>query len=109
MNATEVRKLFLIIQNCYSGFVHDDTKVAIWASVLRDVPFEVAQENLRRHILNEKYPPTPAEIAKTEPKTTIPDAHETRKMLRERDEWARKAVPMPETFKARLKQLARGS
>jgi len=110
---TEVRKLFLIIQNTYSNFVWDDVKVKIWADLLRDTPFDMAQRNLREYIMNpdEKFPPHPGVLARR-PETQgryVPNAEETRRMLDEMDRQRERAVPMPEEFRRRLKLLARNT
>ena len=109
MNESEVRKLFLIIENTYHGFSYDDMKVAIWLDLLRDVPFELAQRNLRKHIMTEKFPPTVAELSRKPEHDGpyIPGAEETRLMLEARDkEWS-KAVPMPSGLKEKVKELVR--
>lgn len=109
MTEIEVKKLFLIINNTYHGFVFDEHKVKIWSDLLRNVDFQLAQKNLRSHIMTEKFPPTIADIAKKpEPKGPIPNAEETRLMLEQRErEWKQKAVPMPEYVKERLKLIGR--
>lgn len=61
---TEVKKLFLILNNTYNGFSYDDIKAAIWHDLLQDIPFEEAQKSLRKHIKTSQYPPTIAEIIK---------------------------------------------
>jgi hypothetical protein len=58
----EVKKLFLIISNVYPSFEADDMKVAIWQEMLHDMPFQLALNNLRYHVQNQRFQPTIAEI-----------------------------------------------
>ncbi|MHA6481305.1 hypothetical protein ACX1C1_05280 [Paenibacillus sp. strain BS8-2] len=62
MTKTELKKLFLIINNFYSSFQIDDLKTEMWLVVLSDYPFERAQKNLMEHIKTNKFAPTAAEI-----------------------------------------------
>jgi hypothetical protein len=111
VNEPEVRKLFMLIQNVYSGFIYDSVKVVIWQDLLHDVPFELAQRNLRTHIMNtdEKFPPHPGVIARRPEQEArgrcIPNAAETRKMLKEMDEQAARSLasPVPEHLRGRFK------
>lgn len=113
MKESEVRQLFLVIQNAYNGFVYDDVKVQIWQDLLRDTPFSLAQRNLRAHILNpdEKFPPTPGQLARRLETLAqgryIPNAEETRLLLAERDRDWSNAVPMPEHLRGRFKLVPR--
>ena len=116
MTEAEIRKLFLVIQNSYSGFSDDDFKVALWQQLLDDVTFELAQHNLRGYIRNpeNKFPPHPGELARTKAQAAdgryIPNAEETRVMLeaqeREWDKEIRALPPCVGEMKARLKLLA---
>ncbi|WP_171653834.1 replicative helicase loader/inhibitor [Paenibacillus foliorum] len=111
MNESEVRKLFLVIQNTYNGFDYDDDKVAVWHDVLKETPFELAQRNLRAHILSVKFPPVPAEIAMSEAEPEqLALYHEdlrtsAQQHLSNLEEWAKTATPPPEHVRERLKKL----
>lgn len=112
MEEVEVRQLFLIILNTYSGFQYDDDKVEIWVDILHDVPFELAQVNLRKYIRNaeNKFPPHPGALAESAVQRSdgpyVLNAAETRLMLDERDrEYNQKAIPMPDHIRERMKSL----
>lgn len=110
-----MKRIFLIIQNAYSQFETDHIKAKIWADLLWDTPFELAQKNLRRYIMNpeNKYPPHPGELAKRPSSVSqgvdVPNVLETRLSLereaRDREQIA--AAALPPGMKERLRQLAR--
>lgn len=62
MNKSEVKKLFLIINSCYPNFQYDEFKAEVWTDMLKDVPFETGQRNLRDHIAASRFLPTPSDI-----------------------------------------------
>lgn len=98
MTKTEVKKLFLIINNCYSTFPIDDAKIAIWHEVLRDTPFDQAMGNLRKHIEISQFPPTPADIIRAD-LLALPDPEQGRSqtvaLLEQKDSWLEEATPPP--------------
>jgi len=116
MNDIEVKKLFLIINETYSNFPISDVKITIWADLLREVPFDRAQRNLRSYVMdsNNKFPPHPGELAKSQLEITqgrhVPDAAETRTFLEKcRGERTNEVPMLPQSaleMKERLKQLA---
>lgn len=121
MTQAEVVKLFKAITLAYPAFRLPDDKdkeqmakeqVLQWYEHLKDVPFDVAMENFRRHVRTEKYPPTIADLrrplSKQDPETVY---HEQLRREREEyfarlDEFARTAVPAPPEVKERMRQLA---
>lgn len=113
MREVEIRQLFLIILNTYSGFQYDDFKVAVWEELLRDTPFGLAQANLRRYIRNpeNKYPPHPGVLAETASGGAsgpdIPNAIETRRMLDEMDKTRLALMGPPKQLREAVKQLER--
>lgn len=98
MTKTEIKKLFLIINNCYSNFPIDDAKIAIWHNMLHDIPFDLAQRNLREHIKNSPFPPTPSDIIRTDLRS-LPDHEQQRlqttELLQLKDVWHSEATPPP--------------
>lgn len=64
MKIEDVKKLFLIITNCYQKFEFDDHKALIWHKLLENYPYKRAERNLMEHIKKNKYVPTPADIIK---------------------------------------------
>lgn len=114
MTLNEVKKLFIILINTYPNFTQNEAKAAIWHDLLKDIPFERAQRNLRAYIMdgNNKYPPHPGELAKTQSGEAqgryVPNAAETRVMLEKLAE-PREIAPLPPAvleLKARLKSYA---
>lgn len=90
MKESEIRKIFLVIENAYGGvFAYDDYKVELWRRTLEDVPFELADANLHRYILNpdNRFPPHPGALAERPVEAAngpyIPNVEETRAMLAE--------------------------
>lgn len=96
MNESHIRKLFLAIENTMP-FAYDDYKVELWRSLLQHIPYEVAQDNLRRYLLTppeRRYPIYPGVLAAGY-QTGIPSAVETRAMLQQREECAKLIAPPP--------------
>jgi hypothetical protein len=95
VNESQIRKVFLIIENTMP-FAYDDYKVELWRNLLQDVPFETAQANLRRYLLNpnNRFPPTPGQLA-AGTYSEVPGVEATRAMFREREELARLSAPPP--------------
>lgn len=111
MKELDIRKLFLILQNTYSSFQQDDDKVAIWTDILWDTPFEQAQVNLRRYILDPRnlYPPHPGVLAEKPLQRAngpyVPNVEETRRMLLASDQARLTSVPAPESFREAVRKL----
>ncbi|MEF3309298.1 hypothetical protein PV433_10315 [Paenibacillus sp. GYB004] len=98
MKESEIRKIFLVIENAYCGlFTYDDYKVELWRKTLEDVPYGLAEENLLRYIRNpdNRFPPHPGVLAEFPEQAAygpdIPNAAETRAMLDEMD--AHRSLP----------------
>lgn len=90
MKESEIRKIFLVIENAYGGvFVYDDYKVELWRKTLEDVPYDLAEDNLHRYIRNpdNRFPPHPGVLAERPVQAAegpyIPNVEETRAMLDE--------------------------
>jgi hypothetical protein len=109
----EVLKLFAVIENSYSSFVYDEFKTQLWLDFLKDTPFELAQVNLRRYILNyeNRFPPHPGVLAENPVQSCsgnyVPNAQETKIML---DNWDKQLLTdgssaIPESAMARMRQL----
>jgi hypothetical protein len=112
VNEPEVRQIFMLIQNTNGSFDYDDDKVLIWTDLLREVPFDLAQRNLRRHLLTNKHIPVPAEISKPEP---VPEQialyHDHLRDSAQQHmvnlvEWQKNSVVPPDEVRERMRQLA---
>jgi hypothetical protein len=110
---SEIRLLFLRISNRYTGFSYDDYKVGDWLELLKDVPVERANANLRKYSLDphNTFPPHPGILAATTVQQTngpyIPNAEETRQMFAERDlEYGLMLqAPIPQSVRERMIEL----
>lgn len=116
MTESEVRKLFLVIQNSYNGFSYDDLKVAVWLDLLQEVPFSLAQKNLRAHIMDysRPFPPAPGELARPEhEQDQLALYHDSlrdsaREHMANMDEWIKTATPPPPHVKEAIRRLRDG-
>lgn len=113
MKETEIIQLFTVIQNTHSTFSFDRFKMELWLDLLQDVPFELAQANLRRYCLNpeNKFPPHPGVLAENPNQNPegryIPNAQETLLMLDNQDKLLLAGPSViPESFRERMKEIA---
>ena len=104
MNKIQVKQLFLIINNCYPNFSTDDIKVEIWFDLLKDFPFEKAQENLRDHIKSSQYVPTPHNIIRHDPNQFVD--HEQQKIDTQK-RIADMSVSVPAITTERMEEIRR--
>ncbi|MCY9541827.1 replicative helicase loader/inhibitor [Paenibacillus alvei] len=113
MNRAEVARLLLGIKQNYPSFDASAESVERHARYLRDIPFEVAKQNLDSHIMTERFPPTIADL-----RGRLGEQIERNRMKQETDEyfekldeWRKKAVPPPrgnlEKVRAILKRSER--
>lgn len=104
MNRIQVKQLFLIINNCYPNFSTDDIKAEIWLDLLKDFPFETAQENLRHHIKSSQYVPTPHNILRYDPEQFVD--HEQQK-LDTKERLAKLSIVQPAVSDERIEEIRR--
>lgn len=114
MQMLEVIELFEAIKLRYDNFSCNKEKRQAWHDDhLKNIPFELAIENLRRHSATEKWPPTIADLSR--PLQEADDRfHEFMKaeptrIFNDLDEARKKAVPPPESVKERMRQIAAGT
>lgn len=62
MNKTEVVLLVRAIKANYPGYDSSGENIDRLCRYLKDFPYEAAAENVRQHILTERFPPNIAEI-----------------------------------------------
>lgn len=112
MKLAEVAELFVMIKRAYPNFDGSSDNVRFWYQYLADTPFEHAKANLDRHIREERYPPTIADLRRPleakDPETVYHEQlrRESEEHFRRLDEFARTAVPAPPEVKERMRQLA---
>lgn len=107
MNLAEVAELLKPIKRNYPYFDASPEAVEHYLRYLRDFPFEMAQENVDRHIMTEKSPPTIAHMrGQLADQSQSDQLKEDAENLSEQiDMWKSKAVPMPEHTKEAFKRL----
>lgn len=110
MTQGEVIELFKAITLSYPAFrVPDELakeQILHWHQHLKDVPFDVAMANFREHVQTERFPPTIADIRRGySAERTVPGAEETRRMLAEMDEMAKRAVTPPAHIRERVMSI----
>lgn len=109
MEKVEVARLYKKIKRFYPTFDASIEAVEDAHRYLQNVPYELANENVDRHILNEKFPPTIAEIRagnQGQEASTVPGVSETRQWLDEIDRLRERAVPMPDYVREELRRIA---
>lgn len=62
MKASETAKLLAVISAAYPNFQADESRAKVWAQMLADVDYRVADIAVWRHIATSKFPPSIAEI-----------------------------------------------
>lgn len=106
MSESELLKIFFLIQNVYPQFDYDEKKFAILIDLLQNTPFELAQRNLRTHVMSSPYPPTISDLSRRPEHAAtgryVPNAEETRRMLAEQERKWKALKPAEE----RVKQIA---
>ena len=75
MTKAEVAQLFMVIAAAYprdTAFVAADKQMAgVWAKMLADVPYEIAENAVTAHVANSPFPPSIAEIRQWAAKAII--------------------------------------
>lgn len=110
MRLDQVAELFKIIKRNYPSFDASVEHVKESLKYLEDFPFEAARENVDRHILTEKFPPTIAEI-----RGRLGDQIESQRSkeatasyFAQIELWKKNASPPPEGMRERIHALLRG-
>ena len=62
MNRDEVKEVFKVIRNVYSQFEVTSEKLDIWSQYLKDQNPAVIMKNVERFVLENKFPPTIADL-----------------------------------------------
>lgn len=66
MRETETLKIIALITTAFPNREWTEEQTELWIAMLADVPFVVAQGNLREYILANRFPPTIADIARVD-------------------------------------------
>ncbi|UVI28186.1 hypothetical protein [Paenibacillus spongiae] len=110
MKKSEVYTLFAYINRYYSNFGGDDEKVASWAKLLADIPFDMARDNLEQYAaLTPTWPPTIADLRKGKDHSTVYHDHlraDANQFIGDLNHYQRTAVPPSESVKERVRQFA---
>jgi len=62
VNRDEVKEVFKVIRNVYSQFEVTSEKLDIWSQYLKDQNPAVIMKNVERFVLENKFPPTIADL-----------------------------------------------
>lgn len=110
MNKLQVIDLFGLIKRTYPGFDSSPQSVDHFTKYLQDFPIEVARENLEKHILTERFPPTIADI-----RGRLGDHMEAQRSkdaaaahFANLDAWSAAGTPPPPDYWERGRRLIRG-
>lgn len=96
-------QLLAVCSTAYPTMTLTDEFVALWKKMLVDVDAELASNNLKQHIMTNRFPPTIAEIAKRPEKSFYDNYRlETQEHVLMLEESHKKAVPMPEHIRKDL-------
>lgn len=110
MNKLQVIDLLAIVKRTYPNFDTSAQSIEHHAKYLKDYPFEVALENVEKHILTERFPPTIADIRgrlgdQMESQRSKATAAEHFARL---DAWGANNTPPPEDYWESIKRKLRG-
>ncbi|WP_374019040.1 hypothetical protein ABU162_04635 [Paenibacillus thiaminolyticus] len=110
MKIDEAAELFKIIKRHYPNFDGSVQNVKENFRYLKDFPFEVAIDNVDKHIMTERFPPTIADI-----RGRLGEQIERNRMKQETDEyfdrldaWRENAAPPPPGNLERVRALVKG-
>jgi hypothetical protein len=62
VNKLQVIEIFSLVKRTYPSFDSSPQSVSHYFKYLQDFPFDVALDNVEKHILTERFPPTIADI-----------------------------------------------
>ena len=110
MNRLQVIDLFSLIKRTYPGFDASPQNVDHFAKYLLDYPFDAALENVERHIMTERFPPTIADI-----RGRLGDQLDSQRSKEEAEAffaqvelWRQNSSPPPDGYWQRVRQQLRG-
>ncbi|ADQ06489.1 conserved hypothetical protein [Caldicellulosiruptor hydrothermalis 108] len=72
MTKAECIKFLAIVNMAYPNWQVNELTVGLWAEMLEDIDFKIAQIALKKHIAENPYPPTIADIRKAVAEITTP-------------------------------------
>lgn len=75
MTREEVKRIFGLITSVYPNFMPLETeqareKLEVWHDLINDQDFAFVEKRVKKHLQNEKFPPTISEIIEHKPKET---------------------------------------
>ncbi|AOZ91594.1 hypothetical protein [Paenibacillus crassostreae] len=101
-----------LITNVYQNFeVNDSSKIEVWTAILRETDVIEAKQNLMDHFRTNKFPPTPADIIRSDRKQSL-SVYEVQRLETEQHMFELKEYqenedvkPMPDYIKKQLREL----
>lgn len=96
LDREQVKKLFKFLASIYPNFVVSSHKLNVWARMMKDMDYKRVMAKAEQHAIENKFPPTVAEIAAYAP--------EENKHLEQMREWQREAEQVPDHVKQQFRQ-----
>lgn len=103
--------LLTVAKRVHPSFsVEDEFTFGIWFELVNEIPFEVAQANLKEHLRKSEYPPKPASLvgdyfSKSELSVYDQQAIEQRELMLAIETPDNECVPMPDSVERAIEQL----
>ncbi|MGC6588048.1 replicative helicase loader/inhibitor [Paenibacillus sp. Dod16] len=96
MNNKELLHLLSIVVTAYPTVQVSEEMETLWGSMLGDVSYKRAAQNLAQHIKTSKYPPTIADIRGNITPLSVENLRiQTQERFRLMDNWQKNACPRP--------------
>lgn len=96
MERSEVISLFKLISSFYTNFEVSTEKVNAWTWAMKDMDFDRVTTKAKKHVQENKFPPTIAEVAAYAP--------EHNEHLDKMKQWEKDAAQVPEWKKQQFKE-----
>ncbi len=104
--------LLTVAKRVHPNFsVEDEFTFGIWFELVSEVPFEVAQSNLKEHLRKSDYPPKPASLVgdyfnKSELSVYDQQALEHKELMLSIETPEDECVPMPDSVERAIDQIS---
>ncbi|WP_337034721.1 hypothetical protein [Paenibacillus illinoisensis] len=112
MTEAELTLLLTVAKRVHPNFsVEDEFTFGIWFELVSEVPFEVAQSNLKEHLRKSDYPPKPASLVgdyfnKSELSVYDQQALEHKELMLSIETPEDECVPMPDSVERAIDQIS---
>jgi len=96
LDREQVKKLFKFLASIYPNFEVSSHKLNVWARMMRDMDYKRVMAKAEQHAIENKFPPTIADIA-----AYAPPENET---LKKMEQWRKEAEQVPTEVKLRFRE-----